>query len=289
MQFTPFSSGCQAENIQFFVGGERTLQFGARWGKLLKTGREEKTMRYTAFGPEGGKTLVLLHGGGLSWWNYRTAAQALAAEYRVVLPILNGHSGSDRPFTTVEDNAREILSFIDRRLGGRIALLGGLSLGGQVAVEMLHQRSDLCDAALVESAALVPDRLTRALAGPAFSSSYGLIRKPWFARLQFQSLHMDPSLFEDYFRDTCAIEKRDMIAFLRASAAYTLPDLSAVTARAAVYVGERENGRMQRSARLLMEALPGASLHVLPGLYHGEFSLNRGADYARAVRALLEN
>ena len=245
-------------------------------------------MRYKEFGPAGAKPLVLLHGGGLNWWNYREAARALAGTYHVVLPILDGHAGSDRPFTSIEDNAREILSWMDERLGGRAALLGGLSLGAQVAVEMLHQRPDLCDAALLESAALIPDRLTHALVGPAFGSSYGLIKKPWFARLQFRSLHMDPALFEDYYRDTCALEKRDMIAFLRASAAYALPDLSAVTARVAVYVGEKENGRMQQSARRLTAALPQATLHTLPGLYHGEFSLNHGLEYARAVETLLE-
>ncbi len=245
-------------------------------------------MRYKEFGPAGAKPLVLLHGGGLNWWNFREAARALAGTYHVVLPILDGHGGSDRPFTSIEDNAREILSWMDERLGGRVALLGGLSLGAQVAVEMLHQRPDLCDAALLESAALIPDRLTHALVGPAFGSSYGLIRRRWFSKLQFRSLHMDPALFEDYYGDTCAIKKGDMVAFLKASTAYALPDLSAVTARVAVYVGEKENGRMQRSARLLKDALPGAALHVLPGLYHGEFSLNRGADYARAVETLLE-
>ena len=243
-------------------------------------------MRYAEFGPNGGKTLVLLHGGGLNWWNYRTAAQALA-EFHVVLPILDGHAGSDRSFTSIEDNAREVLSWIEERLGGRIALLGGLSLGAQVAVEMLHQRPDICEAALVESAALIPDRLTHAMVGPAFNGSYGLIQKPWFARLQFRSLHMAPALFEDYYRDTCAIEKRDMIAFLQASAAYALKDLSGCQAQVAIYVGEKENRRMQRSARLLEGALPGAALHVLPGLYHGEFSLNHGENYAQAVRALL--
>jgi len=246
-------------------------------------------MRFREFGPNEGKAVVLLHGGGLNWWNFREAARALAGTYHVVLPILDGHAGSDRPFTSIEDNAREILSWMDGRLGGRAALLGGLSLGAQVAVEMLHQRPDLCDAALVESAALIPDRLTHALVGPAFGSSYGLIRRRWFSKLQFRSLHMDLALFEDYYRDTCTIEKRDMIAFVQASAAYALPDLSGVTARVAVYVGEKENGRMQRSARLLKDALPGAALHVLPGLYHGEFSLNQGAEYARAARTLLEN
>ena len=243
-------------------------------------------MRYREFGPAGARPLVLLHGGGLGWWNYRAAARALA-DFHVLLPILDGHAGSDRPFTSIEDNAREILSWIDEQLGGRVALLGGLSLGAQVGLEMLRQRPDLCDAALVESAALIPDRLTHALVGPAFGSSYGLIRRRWFANLQFRSLHMDPSLFEDYYRDTCAIKKGDMIAFLKASTAYAARDLSPVSARVAVYVGEKENGRMQRSARLLQGALPGATLHILPGLYHGEFSLNHGADYARAVRELL--
>ena len=34
-------------------------------------------MRYKEFGPAGAKTLVLLHGGGLNWWNYREAARAV--------------------------------------------------------------------------------------------------------------------------------------------------------------------------------------------------------------------
>ena len=41
----------------------------------------------------GPRTAVLLHGGGLSWWNYRAVADLLAANgYRVVLPVLDGHA-----------------------------------------------------------------------------------------------------------------------------------------------------------------------------------------------------
>lgn len=52
----------------------------------------------------GTRTAVLLHGGGLSWWNHRAVADLLAANgYRVVLPVLDGHAGSDGPFTSIED------------------------------------------------------------------------------------------------------------------------------------------------------------------------------------------
>ena len=143
-------------------------------------------MPYKAFGPEGAPTVMLLHGGGLSWWNYRDEAALLADGYRVILPILDGHAGSGRPFTTIEDCAAGLLALVDGELGGSLALLGGLSLGAQVALEMLTQRRSLCPCALIESAMLLPSKLTRAVTAPAVYSSYGLIRSRRFAQLQFR-------------------------------------------------------------------------------------------------------
>ena len=104
----------------------------------------------------GPRTAVLLHGGGLSWWNYRAVADLLAANgYRVVLPVLDGHAGSDRPFTSIEDNAFELVALIDRELGGRVDALGGVSLGAQVALEALAQRPQIAGRAVIESALLM--------------------------------------------------------------------------------------------------------------------------------------
>ena len=245
-------------------------------------------MQFHEYGAGHKETILLLHGGGLSWWNYREAAEKLQGKYRVILPILDGHAGSDRPFTTIEDNASEILSFIDQRLGGPVLLIGGLSLGGQVLLEMLSRRRDLCSYALVESAAVLPARLTNALIAPAFGSSYGLIRNRSFAKMQFQSLHIKAELFEDYYRDTCQIKKQDMIAFMKANTSYALKDSFRDTAaKVHVFVGEKETGEILRSADAICRALPSAGLHRLPGLRHGEFSINHADRYADAVRQIL--
>ena len=242
-------------------------------------------MRVTEYGAEHPETVVLLHGGGLSWWNYRREAELLREDFHVVLPVLDGHAGSDRPFTSIEDNARELVEWIDVHCGGRVALIGGLSLGGQVLLEALSRRGDLCRCALVESAAVIPDRLTHALIAPAFGSSYGLIRQQWFARLQARSLRIGHELFGDYYRDTCRIAKADMIAFLRASTAYALPEsLSRCGAAVRVVIGGRERREIKRSAELLAQQVPGCGVTVLPGLHHGEFSLSRPQEYAAAVR-----
>lgn len=245
-------------------------------------------MRYRVFGESHRDTILLLHGGGLNWWNYREQAALLQDRYRVVLPILDGHAGSDRAFTTIEDNAAEILSFIDEQLGGSVLLLGGLSLGGQVALEMLAQRKDVCCHALIESASTVPSKLTGALVGPTFGMSYGLVRRRGFAKLQFRSLHIRPELFEDYYRDTCGIAKADMIAFLRASTAYAAKDaLKDVCADVHVYVGEKETGVIRRSAEMLGGMLPRCTARRMPGLYHGAFSLNHAGAYADAIAGIV--
>ena len=246
-------------------------------------------MNHREYGAENPETILLLHGGGLSAWNYREAALLLRSDYRVVLPILDGHAGSDRPFTSIEDNAAEIIAFIDAHFKGSVLLIGGLSLGGQVLLEMLSQRRDICRYAIAESAAVIPSRITGALIGPTFGSSYGLIRRRSFAKLQFRSLHLNPSLFEDYYRDTCAIEKSDMIAFLKANTAYSLkPAISETTAQLHLFAGARENCRILRSLDTINNAVQGSKKTVIPNLYHGEFSINHPEEYVRTIKRILQ-
>ncbi len=244
----------------------------------------ELTMNYREFGSNQQETILLLHGGGLNWWNYREEAAMLAAGYHVILPILDGHAGSDRPFTSIESNAAEIIAFIDGHLNGSVLLIGGLSLGGQVLLDMLAQRSNICRYALVESAAVLPSRLTRALIGPAVGSSFGLIRNRRFSRLQFRSLHIKTDLFEDYYRDTCGIGKSDMIAFLKANTGYALKQaVENTSARVHVFAGEKETREILRSAEAIRKAIPESRLRILPGFRHGEFSLNHAEAYIGAV------
>ena len=145
-------------------------------------------MEYREYGRAGKEVILLLHGGGLSWWNYMDAAKRLSVDYQVVLPILDGHAGSSTDFTSIEENASKLIAFIDERFGGSVLCIGGLSLGGQVLLEMLAQRRNICRFALIESALVIPSRFTHAMIRPAFGSCYGLIRRRWFARLQFRSL-----------------------------------------------------------------------------------------------------
>ncbi|MBR3840539.1 MAG: alpha/beta hydrolase [Erysipelotrichales bacterium] len=246
-------------------------------------------MKIVEYGEKNADIIILLHGGGLSWWNYREVAELLQKDYHVVIPILDGHSGSDKPFISIEDNASEIIEHIDEKYNGSVALIGGLSLGGQILIEILSQRSDICKIAIIESALIIPMKMTHYLVKPMMEMSYGLIKQEWFAKLQFQSLRIKCELYDEYYRDTCNITKENMISFLSANSWYSIKENIANTqAKVFVVVGQKEGAKMIRSAYKLNKMIPNSILEIKNEMCHGEYSINYAKEYASKVISMLE-
>ena len=174
-------------------------------------------MNYVEYGKENSNVIILLHGGGLSWWNYKEVAERLQTDYHVVLPILDGHAGCDKQFTTIENNALDIIEFVNSKLGGSVLIMGGLSLGGQILLEILSQRKDICKYAIVESGLVIPSKFTYSMIKPAFGSCYGLIKYKWFSKLLDSFIQVLPNMYhgefsinhaDDYVRKLLEIVKR---------------------------------------------------------------------------------
>ena len=80
-----------------------------------------------------------------------------------------------------------------------------------------------------------------------------------------------------------------MIAFLHANSLYALKDsIKNCTAKVYVFVGGKENHAMRKSAEIISQTLQDSVLQEMPGLYHGEFSINHGKDYANKIREIAE-
>ncbi len=245
-------------------------------------------MQAEEYGRENSEVIILLHGGGLPWWNFKNEAMLLKDRYHVILPILDGHGGGDRAFTGIENNAKEIIEYIDRNFGGKVLLIGGLSLGAQILLEILSQRSNICRFAVIESALAFPLKAENAYIRPAVKMSFGLISKRWFSKLQAASLRIPEVFFEDYYRDSCAVSADYLISVLEANTAYSLKDsLKKSQAKVLILYGGRERGAIKSSAGLIEQAIPRSSSEMLCGLYHGEFSLGRPDEYVKRVEMLI--
>lgn len=245
-------------------------------------------MHIVEYGKENKDVIVLLHGGGLSWWNFRDEAEMLKKQFHIVLPVLNGHADSDSDFVDIEYNAKEIIKFIDENFNGKVLLIGGLSLGAQVLIEILSHKHNICEYAIIESALVKPMRVTHYLIRPVFGISYKLIKQRWFSKLQFQFLKIHKDLFEDYYNDTCKITRKNMISFLEANSDFKLPSsLGMVTAKVLILVGSKEQARMKNSAIELQNILPNSTLRILDGFHHGEFSINHPSLYVKQMYEFL--
>ena len=246
-------------------------------------------MQFLEYGINHDKTILFLHGGGLAPWNYKEEAMLLKEKYHILLPILDGHNGSDCGFTTIEDAAQHIIGYIDEHLGGKVFLIGGLSLGGQILVEVLSQRKDICQYAMIESSLILPMRATAQLIKPTFSFCYPLIKKRWFAKMQFAGLHIQPTFFDEYYRDSSAISKADMISFLMANANYQMKhSLANCCTKALILVGSKEQDIMKKSAEIIHQTIRNSSLEVFPGFYHGDISINHPDLYVEKMYRLIE-
>lgn len=246
-------------------------------------------MIFKEFGDRQNKTVILLHGGGLSWWSCQPAAEKLQDTYHVVTPVIDGH-GEDGGtlFLSIEDSAEKLIRYIDAELGGKVYAIGGLSLGAQITVEVLSRRSDIAEYAVIESALVFPLKLS-VMTEWTFKISYGAISNRWFSKMQAASLCVPPEQFERYYEDSIKMTKQSLINMTKSNAAYALKDSFAATkAKALIIVGSKELGVMRRSAEKLRTALPGSTIYIAQDRKHGETSLVYTAAYTSLIRKFLE-
>ena len=103
--------------------------------------------------------------------------------------------------------------------------------------------------------------------------------------IQADFLGIPKELFEDYYRDTCAITKADMIAFLQANCTYEIKaGLAETTAKVKIVAGAKEQRSILTSGKRIHSALPGSRMEILPGLRHGELSINHPERYVQMLK-----
>lgn len=88
-----------------------------------------------------GEAVVLIHGHPFDYTMWQPQIDAFAKTYRVIAPDLRGYGKSSLPAgspTRFEDYATDVLLLLDK-LGVESFHLGGLSMGGQIVMELYRQ------------------------------------------------------------------------------------------------------------------------------------------------------
>lgn len=248
-------------------------------------------MIFKEFGNKGMSVIILLHGGGLSWWSWKPQIEELQKKYYIVTPIIDGQGDDyDTTFVSIKKSGEQVIKYIKDNCNGKVFAICGLSIGAQITVEILSKECDITDNAVIESALVYPIKMTSALTVPMYNMCYGLIKKRWFAKLQAKSLHVPEYLFETYYEESSKMTKESLINITISNGNYSMPlTLHNTKAKALILVGEKELSIMKKSASLLHETISGSILNVIEKSGHGEISLTYPEKYLNLLQQLFSN
>ena len=100
---------------------------------------------------------MLIHGAGYGWWNFINYIDTLSKSYYVIIPTLDGHSeDSQTQYISTEYCAEQIIKYIGKSPAKKLQLLYGLSLGGQIALEMMSSKPDIAEKAVIDGSIFYP-------------------------------------------------------------------------------------------------------------------------------------
>lgn len=222
----------------------------------------------TGTGIGAARTVLFLHGGGVSGWMWQPVLNLLAGSCRTVVPDLPGHGQSRATdYVSHEDALAQLVGLL-RDLAPSGALVVGFSLGAQLAIRLASEHPELVRGAVIVSAEARPVPMQRSTLA-ALKWAAPLARIERFARLQAKQLSVPKELLEDYVRDSRQLSTGTLLASVGANIRFTLPEgWSAFTGGTTVMVGAKERNLMQDSARMIHHAHPGSRLVVAPAAAH---------------------
>ena len=243
-------------------------------------------MNFHEFGDPHAPAVMLVHGAGNAWWSFLRQARALEGRFRVILPTLDGHAEEcGKEYVSTEEEAGRLLEYVDARCGGRLFLLGGVSLGGQIVMEMLSRRHDVAERAIVDGALCIPQPAMARACSVCARLLWPLMFGRTACRLQMRALRaffpegmrFPPELEERYIEDTPRLSRGALQAVYRTyMGSYRLKD-SIGESRADIefWYGEREMRCVKESARLLASKVPRCRVREAKGCGHGTLAVYR--------------
>ena len=243
-----------------------------------------------------GRPVVLLHAFPLNASMWMPQREALGATHRVITPDQRGFGGTqlghDEP--NLDEVADDVASMLDARKVDKV-VLGGLSMGGYVAMSFLRRHPDRVSALILADTKLGADSAEGAANRRRIADE--VIAAGSSAQLVDELL---PSLLGETTRDRRALVLGRVKALLEKAPPYAVawaqramaarPDstetLAAVTVPTLVVVGAEDTLSPPADAELIAKTVPGAELVVIPDAGHLS-AMEAPAEFNTAVSEFL--
>ena len=211
-------------------------------------------------GENNDETIVFLHGDGIAGWMWDEQVSAFN-DYHCIVPDLPGHgkSAEVKP-VTVQDTADKIIDIIKNKAKNGKAHLVGLSMGAQIAVQILNTSPEVVNHVLISGALVRNSQPTESflklldnLIALYLPDKNKIIRIMSYVR----SYNIPKNLLDKFRESTYVIEPYSLDKILRETILFKMPDnLEHADVPVLVMAGEKDYRIINESALNLLNVLP---------------------------------
>ena len=114
-------------------------------------------MEFHVFGREGAPSLLLIPGLGVSDEIFLPLVDLLKDRFRIVTTGIDGFLiGKESCFTSVDDQAAQIIRYVREVMDGHLDMAYGLSLGGKILSRVMERNEIVVNHAILDAAPLLP-------------------------------------------------------------------------------------------------------------------------------------
>ena len=256
-------------------------------------------MRFHEFGYKNFPHILLIHGGGNSWWNYLRQARILSDKFHVILPTLDGHGEEyQRDYISTETSAQQIMDYIKNNCNGKLFAIGGVSLGGQIAIELLSLDSDIAQKAIIDGSICIPQPnlsristiVVKIFGKLMFSKSASKIQLSLMKKI-YPNMAYPEEIENYYMEDMPRLPMKTLVKMYKTyMGKYRLKESITESKAQVLYIyGEKEMRCVKESAKLFQKMHPDCILYEAKGYNHGYLSAYLPLEWIKLVNPFLTN
>ena len=254
-------------------------------------------MIFHEFGDKKFPHILLIHGGGNSWWNYLRQARMLSDKYHVILPTLDGHGEEyQKDYISTENSAQQIMEYIKNNCDRKLFAIGGVSLGGQIAIELLSLDSDIAEKAIMDGSICIPQPklarictvIVKLFGKIMFNKSASKIQLSLMKKM-YPSMAYPEEIENYYIEDMPRIPIKTLVTIYQTyMGRYRLKDTITESKAQVLYIyGEKEMKCVKESAKLFQKMHPDCTLYEAKGYNHGYLSAYLPLEWMEVVNHIL--
>lgn len=245
-------------------------------------------MNFQTFGNEKAPTLLLIPGLGVSYEIFLPLIRLMEDKFRIVAAEVDGFTlGKNTCFSSVDDQAAQVVDYIKNNYSGRLNCAYGLSLGGKILSRILERNEIVIGHAILDAAPLLPlpNWLVNPLRYYQAANVWTCYHWTGFWKFVFHSHYFDVLL--DECRKTWPWGGKQAVLDGYKSV-YTSKLESIFGADIHFWYGTKEAFVAKPQAEHLLRLCPSAHVRVFEGLNHGQLLVDHPDEVAQRINDMMK-